>query len=33
MSFGQGSDHGSYVVLESIVEGSVEFYECGAVQL
>ena len=32
MSSGQGFDHGSCVVLVSIVEGFLEFCECGAVE-
>ena len=32
MSSGQGFDHGSCVVLISIVEGFLEFCECGAVE-
>ena len=33
MSSGQGLDHGSFVVLVSRVERSLEFCECGAVEL
>ena len=32
MSSGQGFDHGSCIVLGSIVEDSPEFCECGAVE-
>ena len=32
MSSGQGLDHGSCIVLGSIVEDSPEFCECGAVE-
>ena len=32
ISSGQGFDHGSCDVLVSIVEGSLKFCECGAVE-